>query len=65
MKPRFSAGCRATVSSVIGPNGVGRTTLFKTITGARTGSLDGDRLNRQTVDISYVDRDAVSADEPW
>uniref|UniRef100_UPI00286AA08A energy-dependent translational throttle protein EttA n=1 Tax=Salinibacterium sp. TaxID=1915057 RepID=UPI00286AA08A len=43
------------IVGVIGPNGVGKTTLFKTITGMEP--LDsGDLKIGETVDISYVDQ---------
>jgi ATP-binding cassette ChvD family protein len=43
------------IVGVIGPNGVGKTTLFKTITGLEP--LDGGDLKvGDTVDISYVDQ---------
>src|SRR5690554_4414049 len=43
------------IVGVIGPNGVGKTTLFKTITGLEP--LDGGELKiGDTVDISYVDQ---------
>ncbi|PPI28255.1 energy-dependent translational throttle protein EttA [Rathayibacter sp. AY1B5] len=43
------------IVGVIGPNGVGKTTLFKTIVGFE--SLDsGDLRIGETVDISYVDQ---------
>jgi len=43
------------IVGVIGPNGVGKTTLFKTIVGFE--SLDGGDLRvGETVDISYVDQ---------
>jgi ATP-binding cassette ChvD family protein len=43
------------IVGVIGPNGVGKTTLFKTITGLEP--LDaGDLKIGETVDISYVDQ---------
>ena len=43
------------IVGVIGPNGVGKTTLFKTITGLEP--LDGGDLKiGETVDISYVDQ---------
>ena len=43
------------IVGVIGPNGVGKTTLFKTIVGLEP--LDGGELKiGETVDISYVDQ---------
>ncbi|MDM7887008.1 energy-dependent translational throttle protein EttA [Curtobacterium sp. RHCJP20] len=43
------------IVGVIGPNGVGKTTLFKTIVGLEP--LDGGQLKvGETVDISYVDQ---------
>ncbi len=49
------------IVGVIGPNGVGKTTLFKTITGLE--SLDGGDLKiGETVDISYVDQDRGGID---
>ena len=43
------------IVGIIGPNGVGKTTLFKTIVGQE--SLDGGQLKiGETVDISYVDQ---------
>ena len=46
---------RAGIVGVIGPNGVGKTTLFRMITGNETP--DGGELNvGQTVKISYVDQ---------
>jgi ATP-binding cassette ChvD family protein len=49
------------IVGVIGPNGVGKTTLFKTITGLET--LDGGDLKiGETVDISYVDQDRGGID---
>ncbi|CAN5217276.1 MULTISPECIES: energy-dependent translational throttle protein EttA [Microbacteriaceae] len=49
------------IVGVIGPNGVGKTTLFKTITGLE--SLDGGDLKiGDTVDISYVDQDRGGID---
>ena len=43
------------IVGVIGPNGVGKTTLFKTIVGLEP--LDGGDLKiGETVDISYVDQ---------
>ncbi|MCU1550779.1 MAG: ettA [Glaciihabitans sp.] len=49
------------IVGVIGPNGVGKTTLFKTITGFEP--LDGGDLKiGETVDISYVDQDRGGID---
>ena len=49
------------IVGVIGPNGVGKTTLFKTITGLEP--LDGGELKiGDTVDISYVDQDRGGID---
>ncbi|MGA1812011.1 energy-dependent translational throttle protein EttA [Frondihabitans sp. 4ASC-45] len=49
------------IVGVIGPNGVGKTTLFKTITGLEP--LDGGDLNvGETVDISYVDQNRGGID---
>jgi ATP-binding cassette ChvD family protein len=49
------------IVGVIGPNGVGKTTLFKTITGLEP--LDGGDLRiGETVDISYVDQDRGGID---
>jgi ATP-binding cassette ChvD family protein len=49
------------IVGVIGPNGVGKTTLFKTITGLEV--LDGGDLKiGETVDISYVDQDRGGID---
>ncbi|HEY8913740.1 energy-dependent translational throttle protein EttA [Lacisediminihabitans sp.] len=49
------------IVGVIGPNGVGKTTLFKTITGIEP--LDGGELRiGDTVDISYVDQDRGGID---
>jgi ATP-binding cassette ChvD family protein len=49
------------IVGVIGPNGVGKTTLFKTITGLEP--LDaGDLTIGETVDISYVDQDRGGID---
>ncbi len=49
------------IVGVIGPNGVGKTTLFKTITGMEP--LDsGDLKIGETVDISYVDQDRGGID---
>ena len=49
------------IVGVIGPNGVGKTTLFKTITGMEP--LDSGELKiGDTVDISYVDQDRGGID---
>ena len=49
------------IVGVIGPNGVGKTTLFKSITGLEP--LDsGDLKIGETVDISYVDQDRGGID---
>jgi ATP-binding cassette ChvD family protein len=49
------------IVGVIGPNGVGKTTMFKTITGLEP--LDGGELKiGETVDISYVDQDRGGID---
>ncbi|MDR6198259.1 ATP-binding cassette ChvD family protein [Microbacterium sp. SORGH_AS428] len=49
------------IVGVIGPNGVGKTTLFKTIVGLE--SLDGGDLKvGETVKISYVDQSRANID---
>jgi len=49
------------IVGIIGPNGVGKTTLFKTITGIEP--LDSGELKiGETVDISYVDQDRGGID---
>jgi len=49
------------IVGIIGPNGVGKTTLFKTIVGKEP--LDGGELKiGETVDISYVDQDRGGID---
>ncbi|WP_104090504.1 MULTISPECIES: energy-dependent translational throttle protein EttA [unclassified Cryobacterium] len=49
------------IVGIIGPNGVGKTTLFKTIIGKEP--LDGGELRiGETVDISYVDQDRGGID---
>ncbi|TFD88951.1 energy-dependent translational throttle protein EttA [Cryobacterium serini] len=49
------------IVGIIGPNGVGKTTLFKTIVGQEP--LDGGDLKiGETVDISYVDQDRGGID---
>jgi len=49
------------IVGVIGPNGVGKTTLFKTIVGLE--DLDGGELNvGETVKISYVDQTRENID---
>jgi ATP-binding cassette ChvD family protein len=46
---------RAGIVGVIGPNGVGKTTLFRMITGEEKPD-DGDLVVGQTVKLSYVDQ---------
>ena len=46
---------RAGIVGVIGPNGVGKTTLFRMVTGSEKPD-DGDLTVGQTVKISYVDQ---------
>ena len=49
------------IVGIIGPNGVGKTTLFKTITGIEP--MDSGELKiGETVDISYVDQDRGGID---
>ena len=49
------------IVGVIGPNGVGKTTLFKTIVGL--GPLDGGELTiGETVKLSYVDQNRAGID---
>ncbi len=51
------------IVGVIGPNGVGKTTLFKTIVGLEP--LDGGELKiGETVSISYVDQSRGGIDPP-
>ncbi|MCU1407989.1 MAG: energy-dependent translational throttle protein EttA [Microbacteriaceae bacterium] len=49
------------IVGVIGPNGVGKTTLFKTIVGKEPLD-DGDLKVGETVDISYVDQERGGID---
>ncbi len=49
------------IVGIIGPNGVGKTTLFKTIVGKEPLD-DGDLKIGDTVDISYVDQDRGGID---
>ena len=55
------------IVGVIGPNGVGKTTLFKTIVGLEP--LDGGELEiGETVKIAYVDQNRAGIDpdkKPW
>ncbi|VEG27114.1 energy-dependent translational throttle protein EttA [Actinomyces howellii] len=49
------------IVGIVGPNGVGKTTLFKTIVGLE--ELDGGELKvGQTVKLSYVDQDRAGID---
>lgn len=57
------------IVGVIGPNGVGKTTLFKLIVGAATGDTDKDNLPTsgdikvgETVKLSYVDQSRAGLD---
>lgn len=57
------------IVGVIGPNGVGKTTLFKMIVGAATGDTDKDNLPTsgdikvgETVKLSYVDQSRAGLD---
>ncbi|MEO7588777.1 MAG: energy-dependent translational throttle protein EttA, partial [Arachnia sp.] len=47
---------RAGIVGIIGPNGVGKTTLFKTITGLEEADSGNVRVG-ETVSFSYVDQD--------
>jgi ATP-binding cassette ChvD family protein len=49
------------IVGIIGPNGVGKTTLFKTIVGQEPLD-DGELRIGETVDISYVDQDRGGID---
>ncbi|WP_375400590.1 energy-dependent translational throttle protein EttA [uncultured Amnibacterium sp.] len=49
------------IVGVIGPNGVGKTTLFKTIVGLEPADAGEVRVG-ETVDISYVDQDRGGID---
>jgi ATP-binding cassette ChvD family protein len=52
---------RGGIVGVIGPNGVGKTTLFTMLTGAATPD-DGSLTIGETVDISYVDQSRSGLD---
>ncbi len=52
---------RAGIVGVIGPNGVGKTTLFKMIVGEEKPD-DGDIRVGETVQISYVDQSRAGID---
>jgi ATP-binding cassette ChvD family protein len=53
------------IVGIIGPNGVGKTTLFKTITGLEQ-LTDGELKIGETVEISYVDqtRENIDPEKP-
>ena len=52
---------RAGIVGIIGPNGVGKTTLFKTITGLEEADAGSVRVGN-TVSFSYVDQDRSGLD---
>jgi ATP-binding cassette ChvD family protein len=52
---------RGGIVGIIGPNGVGKTTLFKTILGLESADA-GDVRVGETVKISYVDQDRTGMD---
>ncbi|GAB7005076.1 energy-dependent translational throttle protein EttA [Nocardioides sp. AN3] len=52
---------RAGIVGVIGPNGVGKTTLFRMITGSESPDA-GDLVVGQTVKISYADQSRANID---
>jgi ATP-binding cassette ChvD family protein len=52
---------RGGIVGIIGPNGVGKTTLFKTIVGIEKPD-DGDVRVGDTVKLSYVDQDRAGLD---
>jgi ATP-binding cassette ChvD family protein len=52
---------RGGIVGIIGPNGVGKTTLFKTILGLESAD-GGDVRVGETVKISYVDQDRTGMD---
>jgi ATP-binding cassette ChvD family protein len=49
------------IVGIIGPNGVGKTTLFKTIVGLEEADAGGVRVG-DTVQLSYVDQDRAGLD---
>ncbi len=52
---------RGGIVGIIGPNGVGKTTLFKTIVGLEQADGGGVRVG-ETVKLSYVDQNRTSLD---
>jgi ATP-binding cassette ChvD family protein len=52
---------RGGIVGIIGPNGVGKTTLFKTIVGLEQADAGGVRIG-ETVKLSYVDQNRANLD---